>query len=363
MRRGSYNQPVSKRRLTFAAALGVAAWLASAGAAAQTPSLDDVLKRSAVYVAEFRKQLSGIVAEETYRQEIADTGAQSAACSRTRPDLAIGPAARQAGRCRSLRRAARCVRGGRQGRSRSRGSRLEQLLQRSGRRTRGSRRSSPRARATTSAASQRNINTPLMALSSSTRPTSSASVSSTSRSRKPVFTDARDPAINETPVFRVSTRDVDDRIPRSATKPTIIRSPRRRESPGAGTLLDRPIERQRADQRIDRRRRRRDRDRDGQLPVGAADGIPRAGRDARVVPAISGAHYRTCASTADSGRSANSRGCSRLVRPHRNRLSGRDAALPRRGARAIRAARSPARPRVDTPDGTPTWTGMSFCAS
>jgi hypothetical protein len=41
--------------------------------AGQRPSLDQVLKRSAQYVAEFRKQLSGIVAEETYRQEVAGT--------------------------------------------------------------------------------------------------------------------------------------------------------------------------------------------------------------------------------------------------------------------------------------------------
>jgi len=63
---------VSKRRLNFAVAafLGVAAVIRPA---AQTPSLEEVLKRSAGYVAEFRKQLSGIVAEETYRQELAAT--------------------------------------------------------------------------------------------------------------------------------------------------------------------------------------------------------------------------------------------------------------------------------------------------
>jgi len=38
--------------------------------AAQAPSLNDVLKRSAAYVANFHKQLSGIVAEESYRQEV-----------------------------------------------------------------------------------------------------------------------------------------------------------------------------------------------------------------------------------------------------------------------------------------------------
>lgn len=47
--------------------------LIAAQPAAQAPSLDDVLQRSAAYVSEFRKQLSDIVAEETYRREIAKT--------------------------------------------------------------------------------------------------------------------------------------------------------------------------------------------------------------------------------------------------------------------------------------------------
>lgn len=39
-------------------------------AAAQEPTLAEVLKRAAIYVAAFQKQLSGIVAEETYDQHI-----------------------------------------------------------------------------------------------------------------------------------------------------------------------------------------------------------------------------------------------------------------------------------------------------
>jgi hypothetical protein len=62
---------MSKRRLTFAAA-GLLA-VAIAVPSAQAPTLDDVLKRTSRYAAEFHKQLSGIVAEETYFQEIADT--------------------------------------------------------------------------------------------------------------------------------------------------------------------------------------------------------------------------------------------------------------------------------------------------
>jgi hypothetical protein len=59
------------RRLTFAAAGMLAILVATPGA--QAPALDEVLRRTANYVAQFRKQLSGIVSEETYLQEIADT--------------------------------------------------------------------------------------------------------------------------------------------------------------------------------------------------------------------------------------------------------------------------------------------------
>jgi len=51
------------------------AGLIAANPAAQAPSLDNVLKRSATYVAAFHKQLSGIVAEETYRQDSASNAA------------------------------------------------------------------------------------------------------------------------------------------------------------------------------------------------------------------------------------------------------------------------------------------------
>jgi hypothetical protein len=63
---------VSKRRLAIGAALIVGA-VVSAAPSAQEPSLDEVLKKAAAYVADFRRQLSEIVAEETYRQEIAYT--------------------------------------------------------------------------------------------------------------------------------------------------------------------------------------------------------------------------------------------------------------------------------------------------
>lgn len=62
---------MSKLRLFFAATAILGA--ATASPRAQPPALDEVLKRATTYVSEFRQQLSGIVAEETYYQEIADT--------------------------------------------------------------------------------------------------------------------------------------------------------------------------------------------------------------------------------------------------------------------------------------------------
>jgi hypothetical protein len=62
---------VSERRLVEIVAMALL--LAGPPPAAQEPSLKDVLKRSAAYVAAFRAQLSGIVAEETYRQEVNNT--------------------------------------------------------------------------------------------------------------------------------------------------------------------------------------------------------------------------------------------------------------------------------------------------
>jgi hypothetical protein len=69
----SYNQPVSKRRQAAAVLIWIIVCLAGDRPGAQAPSLDEVLKRTAAYVADFHKQLSGIVAEETYRQDVALT--------------------------------------------------------------------------------------------------------------------------------------------------------------------------------------------------------------------------------------------------------------------------------------------------
>jgi hypothetical protein len=57
-------------RIRDVATLGVALALAARPAAAQQPTLATVLERAGAYVTEFQRQLSGIVAEERYAQEI-----------------------------------------------------------------------------------------------------------------------------------------------------------------------------------------------------------------------------------------------------------------------------------------------------
>lgn len=54
--------------MSRAVATLIVATMAVAGAAAQEPSLDEVLSRAAVYVANYQKRLQGIVAEELYIQ-------------------------------------------------------------------------------------------------------------------------------------------------------------------------------------------------------------------------------------------------------------------------------------------------------
>jgi hypothetical protein len=68
--------------------------LIAANPAAQQPSLNEVLKRAATYVAAFHKQLSGIVAEEDYRQDTTTNqrysdSVQMAPARRLRSDLLL----------------------------------------------------------------------------------------------------------------------------------------------------------------------------------------------------------------------------------------------------------------------------------
>jgi hypothetical protein len=59
--------------MSRAVATLIVATMAVAGAAAQEPSLDEVLSRAAVYVANYQKRLQGIVAEELYIQNYIST--------------------------------------------------------------------------------------------------------------------------------------------------------------------------------------------------------------------------------------------------------------------------------------------------
>jgi hypothetical protein len=183
---------------------GLMAW--PAPTAAQQPSVDEVLKRAAVYVAEFRKQLSEIVAEETYRQEIAST-------SRLGNPLAVNP-------IRTLRSELLLIKPADADRYvelrdvfevdgkaiRDRQSRLERLL------------GEPSAAANTSIQSiitesakynigriTRNINTPLMALQFLDAEYQPRFSFKHVDKIKPVFKNEQDKAINDAPVFRVAT--------------------------------------------------------------------------------------------------------------------------------------------------------------
>ncbi len=288
---GSYNQPVSKRRLTFAAALAArrAGGVSPAGA-------DAVARRGAETVGGLRRRIPQAAVGDRRRGNLSAGDRRHRRASATRQPvnpprtlksdlLLVKPA--DADRYVELRDVFEVD--GKPVRDRAVAARAA-----------AARSDRPRRRAASATiiaesarynigSIQRNINTPLMALHfldavNQQRFQFQARREAASRSSRT----RADAAINDAPVFRVSTEmwTIEYRGARRAT-PSSAR-PTASNLPGARTLLDRPVERQRADQRADRRRRRRDRDGDGQLPVGAADGIPRAGRNARVVHPRSG---------------------------------------------------------------------------
>lgn len=208
--------------------------------AAQTPSLDEVLKRSAAYVSEFRRQLSGIVAEETYRQELTATSRISNSFLVNPPRvlksdlLLIKPA--DADRYVELRDV--FEKDGE--RVRDREARLEALLR------------DPSGKAGGRIADiiaesakhniggvQRNINTPLMALQFLDSDYQPRFKFKHVDKQKPVFKDDRDKAINETPVFRVSTEmwtvEYQER-----DRHTVIRRPDGRDLPAHGRFWINP---------------------------------------------------------------------------------------------------------------------------
>lgn len=229
----SYNQPVSNPRLVFATALTLAVVLSFDAPAAQAPSLDEVLKRAATYVANFRAQLAEIVAEETYRQEIALTARISNGIATVPPRtlksdlLLIKPA--DADRYVELRDVYEV-----DGKAiRPRQSRLEELLRDgSGRATAGIQTIINESARYNIGSVTRNINTPLMALQfldAARQP----GFRFKHVEKKPVFKNAHDQAANDAPVFRVSTEmwtiEYEER-----SRETVIRKPNGDRLPAHG---------------------------------------------------------------------------------------------------------------------------------
>jgi len=222
---------VPKRRLTFAAALlvGIAA---VARPAAQAPSLDAVLKRAAEYVEKFRKQLSEIVAEETYRQEIVNTGrigmgVRGITARTLRSDLLLirPPDADRHVELRDVFEVDGAV-------VRDRRPRLEALIVDPAASMRIGEIINESARYNIGSV-QRTINTPLMALMFLDRSRQERFQFKHVERPQPVFPAARDTAINETPVFRVSTEmwavEYQER-----RRDTIIRAPNGDDRPAHG---------------------------------------------------------------------------------------------------------------------------------
>jgi hypothetical protein len=236
-RNASYNLAVAKRRL-FPAVAAVALLLA-VRPAAQSLSLKDVLKLSASYVADFRRQLAGIVAEETYRQEITNTGriggGSTAANSRRtlRSDLLLVKPV-DAERHVELRDVfevdGKPVRGRRLGIEQllhdpKAGLRIAEILDASARYNIGK--------------IQRTINTPLMALLVLDAAYQDRFDFKHVDKAQPVFPDERDKAINETPVFRVATEMWTIEF-RERERPTIIRAPGGDDRPATGRFWINP---------------------------------------------------------------------------------------------------------------------------
>ena len=208
--------------------------------AAQAPSLNDVLKRSAAYVEEFRKQLSEIVAEETYRQELTGTGRFSNSLLVNPPRilksdlLLIKPA--DADRYVELRDV--FEKDGEPVRDRE--ARLEALL-RDPSGNAGGRIADIVAESAkyNLGGIQRNINTPLMALQFLDADYQPRFKFKHVDKQKPVFNDARDKAINEATVFRVSTEmwtiEYQER-----QRATVIRRPDGRDLPAHGRFWINP---------------------------------------------------------------------------------------------------------------------------
>jgi len=208
--------------------------------ARQAPTLDDVLEKSAAYVQRFRAQLSGIVAEETYRQQINQTGRlnEGILVKGTRDlksDLLLvkpsdsdqhvelrdvfevdgEPVRNRDGRLEGLLRDPRA------------GARIGTIIQESARYNIGS--------------IQRNINTPLMALQFLDAANQKRFRFKHLTTARPVFSDKADADANEAAVFRVSTEMWTIEY-RERGRGTIIRSPGGGDRPAHGRFWINPAD-------------------------------------------------------------------------------------------------------------------------
>jgi hypothetical protein len=231
---------VSNPRPTFAVAALLALGI-GVHPAAQQPSLDDVLKRAAVYVSDFRKLLSGIVAEETYRQEIVKTGRVDGTLyvnptRRLRSDLLLVKPS-DVDHHVELRDVFEVDGAPVRERERMRlegllfdpaaGARINTILEESARYNIG--------------AIERNINTPLMTLQFLDAINRDRFTFRHVEKTKPVFQDPRDQAINETPVFRVSTEMWTIEY-RERARNTIIKRPGGGDMPARGRFWINPTD-------------------------------------------------------------------------------------------------------------------------
>jgi hypothetical protein len=223
---------MSVRRLFVAAALLAAPFAVNQPVSAQ--SLNDVLRRTASYVADFKRQLSGIVAEEDYVQQIVGTariGSGVSAVPRRvlKSDLLLVKP-RGVERYVEFRdvfevdgapvrdrqdRVQRILRDD----SPTAGSQLEAIISESARYNIGR--------------VQRNVNTPLMPLQFLDAANQDRFTFKHVPKPKPVFRDAQHEAANDMPVFRVTaemwTVEYQER-----KQATIIRRPDGRNLPARG---------------------------------------------------------------------------------------------------------------------------------
>jgi hypothetical protein len=219
------------RRLISTAVL---AGLLAANPAAQRPSLGEVLKRCASYVAAFHEQLSGIVAEETYRQYSASNAAfvdfATSGKSRTlRSDLLL---VKPAGSHRYVELRDVFEVDGQPVRDRQ--ARLEGLLRNPAKNSHKQIEAILEASAAHNIGSiQRNINTPLMTLQFLEAANQPRFAFKHVEKSTPVFQAAKDRAINEAAVFRVSTEMWTIEY-RERGRNTLIRTPDGRNLPARG---------------------------------------------------------------------------------------------------------------------------------